>query len=576
MRVSSGIYMAPTTTGLATFDGVGFRPQVLILWSGGPGSLANGMRLTMGWAAEGRPTSCNALVSLPSVPATQAQRVRLTQEIASNRILWLWQETPGYDMDARFTAFTSNGFTLNWVAAPSAQAPIHWLALADVPNVHIGQFFSPASGLTQSITEPGFRPSLVMFNSTYANIPYGGQFMLGAATAARQAFSGVWETDAVSPTMTRKWQRWDYGIGVLGAASEAVPARAGAVTLTSNGFDVAWSGALPDQRKFNYIAFGGDGFSLMHDTTPTVSMSKATSGLGRRPRGLLFVSTGATDEGISTSDASLSIGAAGTGGAMGGTGITVNDAVQGTFGHGVYVYMQDGVTTTGTSILQIPSIPMWVGPSGLTQYAGFQSFDADGYTLAWQNSSDPVSRRFWTIAFGDPSTTPARTLGTLPQSEGLLPRLISVNRLGSGTTTAMGTIGIWGFSGRELFTGSITPAYDCWVEVYSNITIYNDPGTAETVSAYHVLSGSQFFDAYPYGQPRVGAGADLRGMSIQAAAHPIFGSRWTSAPLKTIWLCEAGKTYRWYLAVSISGSNGKHYWDSGNWSYIYASIVGYA
>lgn len=574
MRVSSGIMNAPTATGLKTFEGVGFRPQVLILWSGGPGAIANGMRLTMGWAAESRGTSCCSLVSLPGVPATQAQRVRLTQEIASTRILWLWQETAGYDMDVRFSAFTANGFTLNWVAAPSATAPIHWLAFADIPNFHIGQFFSPASGLTQSITEPGFRPGLVLFNSTYASIPYGGQFMLGAATATRQAFSAMWETDAISPTMTRKWQRFDFAIGMLGAANEAVTARAGSVALTATGFDVTWTGALPDQRKFNYLAFGGSGFALVSDSSPTTSTTRARTGIGFRPRGLLLVSTGAVDDGLSTGDAQLSVGAAGTGGAMmGGPGIGSTDAIQGTYAHAVFGLMQDNVTTTGTITLQLPSIGLWVGTSALAQYAAVASFDADGYTLAWANNSDPVSRQFWALAFGD-AVPAAPSLGTLPPSEGLLPRLVSLARLSgsSGSEIAWNNPGIWSM----LPAGPITPNFDCWVMVYSNMAILAAFGSDSRVTMYHMLGGSQFFDGYAYGQPRYGAGSDGLGLSFQAAYHPLNSNRWTNAPTKTLWLCEAGKTYVWYPAAEPGVAGPHYYYDHPNWGYMYASIVGYA
>ena len=369
--------------------GIGFQPKALILFAVPTTSVGISAEYEFGIGfSDGTDDYSIAGVSEDAVITSDSDR----RHAAKALVILLQNAVVAAECD--LTSFNADGFTLNWTTNNASGYIIHYLAIGgdDLTNAKVGTFNQSASTGNQAITGTGFQPDIVFLMRIISSttIPQTTIFQfptLGMATdSSHQWAIGMQSVDNSSAADTDRVQETNAVVHSLGSTG-LLFLDANFVSQDADGFTLNWilTGA---SRTFGYLALKGGQYAVGSDTQKTSTGTKATTGIGFTPKGLLLFSFNKIASVNPSTNNRFSLGGASAAGTEGS--IWVGDT------HGADPMSTDKATST-TKIIQLIDTD---APTAVDAEADLSSFDSDGFTLDW-TTADAVARQFVYLAMGD-------------------------------------------------------------------------------------------------------------------------------------------------------------------------------
>lgn len=398
--IYKGTFTANTATGSQTITGIvdaasaAFTPVAVILWTTGQTSAdtyGGDQRLSYGFATGSSAEWCSSIFSEES--GSVGAPVRGISATACVRLFL--DDGPTVDGEADFTSFGSGEFTINWSNAPAAAWVVHFIAIGGAGvTAHVGAGTLATSGATQGYTGAGFVPELVLFAGLGSTGVAGadsiqlGAICLGASDGTNSAMTMIGEDAGVSAMTCVQYQK--SGAVLVGSNSTSIGLNyeADLDSMDADGFTLSVSDLPSADADFGWLALAGGDFKVGLETQKTSTGTKATTGVGFKPAGALFVSGSEAANGTfdATVNSTLVVGAS-DGNREGVTWGGQDDGNANSVAKSNY-----GITKS------LRMADAGASPTTLAE-ADFATFDADGFTLDW-TTADGTAREFWWVAFG--------------------------------------------------------------------------------------------------------------------------------------------------------------------------------
>jgi hypothetical protein len=257
-----GQFNTPTAVGSQTVTGVGFTPKVVIFWEA-PGA-STGWSISslfgIGFAANNNGTM---QVGYITIADGSGQDNSQRDKWSSTSSIGCVNYNSTMINEGVVTAFNSNGFVINWTTATAA-LPIHYLALGGtaITNAAVISWTANSTTGNQSVTTVGFTPTSVITigdasTAASGSLAADGRYHIGAMDGTSQwAMFGY--TSLTVPTSTGRLQLTDSCIVGRSTLAVGTPSyKASYVAMLSNGFQINWSAADGNARKFVSLCLQG-------------------------------------------------------------------------------------------------------------------------------------------------------------------------------------------------------------------------------------------------------------------------------------------------------------------------------
>ena len=399
----AGSFATPTATGSQAITGLGFSPVMLLLivsvvkTDGTIAAHVNGSLGFAGLSSGGsiqqssvrfRDTDNAATSSNQRGNTSGTDVVRMFDSSATTSILVA--TTSSFDVD---------GFTLNWTTVDAANAYlVSYLALGGsdfTDTAHSGQTPAPAatgsqSTLTGTDTRFGLLPGTFIPNaSAGTNVGTGGlTFAVGMYDySGNQRAVGVGCAGGLA-TMDTCGRQIDTKVHGPVNANVEVPGQAALTAVTSTNYTLNWTSITNRNVHMRMHGKGTFVCKIGTETSKTSTGTKATTGLGFAPKGLLAIGR------LEASSTSINSGAYISFGLADGT----NQRTISFCSEDATANAQCDSYTNASFLARIrettPGSPVVVAEASVS------SFDSDGFTLNW-STADATAREFYYIAFGD-------------------------------------------------------------------------------------------------------------------------------------------------------------------------------
>ena len=316
--VKYGAFTKATSVGSQTITGVGFLPKVIIFWwtrQTSYGELA-GISMGYGFATNYTGAYQNRGVAFASNDAAVSSVAGRRRSDAYSIII-LSSGTPALGAQANVTAYTNDGFILNWQTNEVRADIVHFVALggSDLTAARTGSFDLATGTGTQDITGVGFQPDFVMFlwtfteaadtNAAHAEVGMG----LAASSTKRGAI--VANSRNGRGTMdTWQQQRTDSCILLLDPTSGGQDAIADFNQFLADGFRLSKSDGPATNTPIFYLALKGGEYDVGSFDSSTTSGNQDITGVGFQPKLALLVTQGRSTSTSIGSTAELMFGAA--------------------------------------------------------------------------------------------------------------------------------------------------------------------------------------------------------------------------------------------------------------------------
>jgi hypothetical protein len=397
LSVYKDSFAANTSTGNQAITGVGFTPKALIVWGTTQTATgyAAGLHFFFGVATSSTTSQqwCIASAADDNIANSNAGGsgdVNSLLTILSNG-------TPTVDAVATLSSFDSDGFTINWSNAPGSAWIIHYLALggSDITNAKAGTFDMPATNTAVAVTDPGFQPDflLVGTQAATAGIRTGTHHTIGMASSTTERGAISWaETDGAANTTAGIGQRTNLLLPVISTGG-SYNWNGDLTSFDANGFTITFTANPGAARPAYYLALEGGNYFVGSDTAKiTTTGTKATTGVGFQPTGLLSMSWNQVASSSIDTSSSNNMKAS-------------YFASDGTREGGVWVGSDDAASTMETNKRTVTdkALGMSTWTATTNAEADLSSFDSDGFTLNW-TTVDATAREFIFVAFGSAGT----------------------------------------------------------------------------------------------------------------------------------------------------------------------------
>lgn len=377
MKIKHGSFVANTSIGQQAVTGVGFQPEAVIFYSSSQ-------------TAAGYQTDSNASLGVASgagvevsyavarVDNSAAGWVALSETKCISLV-----STTALDGEADLVSFDADGFTIDWTDAPATAVIIQFIAIDGVTNAKAGAFTTPADPTTGNVatTGVGFQPDFILFfnglqtaagNSSLANMPWNIGF--ASSATARGAIGSVAAAGATQDT-TKCLLLNGVGQGAGGADL---------TSFDADGFTLNWAASPFTARRILYLALkSASGFKVGTETSSTTVGTKATTGVGFEPDGVIFMG--------------------------------LNGAVRPFFGAGDGAsegFIWHNFRDTGSGRMDrahtlTKSVRHATGPSTTNEEADLSALGADGFTLDWTTASGAATGFLYAAFKADVAAAPA-------------------------------------------------------------------------------------------------------------------------------------------------------------------------
>lgn len=255
----------------------------------------------------------------------------------------------------------------------------------------VGSILQKTSTGQQAYTGLGFQPKILIFfgnTSTADGNGTGTSFNFGVATSStdRRCMS-INGSDAATRAITYFKNTVCYATFDNDLFATKL-AEADFVSMDADGFTLDWTTADSNARIVNYIAIGGDSVTNVktgQETARTTAGTKATTGVGFQPDGMLFFAPGsntaATVEGAQTHQSFI--------------GWASSTSARGFVGQRDI----DGAVESSRQ-QQTNGVIAFTNSADSAAFADLNSLDADGFTLNWTTPAVGAHYFYWVALKG--------------------------------------------------------------------------------------------------------------------------------------------------------------------------------
>lgn len=299
------------------------------------------------------------------------------------------------DATATFVSFDADsgsgaGFTINWDDAPSAAVIVNYVLIGgtDITSAKAGNVTLTTASGSQAFTDPGFQPDFLLLAETLLTTAsvtgtsnQVGMIGFADSTSSEQSVAWMSQTGQAT-TNTASGERTEIVQGIT--LTSSYDHEAELASLDASGFTLNVTDASAANRLIGYLAVKGGRWKAFADTQRTSPGTKATTGIGFQPQGVVLASVNRTAQATVGDGMSISLGAS-----------------DGTNERSMW--WEDKDAQTGAQAKQswsnTKAVQLNTGPSTTNAEAGVSSFDADGFTLNW-TAADATAREFVGFAVG--------------------------------------------------------------------------------------------------------------------------------------------------------------------------------
>jgi hypothetical protein len=393
-------------TGAKAVTGVGFTPKALILYSPSITSI--------GVAAHALPcfgfaTSATDEVSI-STSSRDAEDTSVAdrdQDFGGDAILNCAWDLGDLSV-AALTSFDSDGFTINFSVLPSTRQ-FAYIAFggAGITDAEVLEFTSTTTvgPVTQDVTSGTFQPD-VAFAMSIVGIAEGTATnaigSLGwAASETQRGAMGWWDRDAQSPNSdVAHTVKTDEFISVASAVTDAIFMEGDFGGFLSNGISIDWGTTNVTGRNFAVLVMKGGRWAAGNSTAViTTPATKAVSGIGFEPTGLLMMGADETQGTDAYDDSSVWFGATSA----------ANEQSSMWWGS----EHDQNTTDNDRALANDKAVIYYDHAQAVIADADFDSFDTNGFTLDW-TTVDGTARIFNYLVVG---STGSGTLSKIQQHQ---------------------------------------------------------------------------------------------------------------------------------------------------------------
>lgn len=391
---AKGSFAFPDSGANYAVTGTGFQPKAVLFWltQQSATGFAATKALSFGWATSATQRGCLSLYAADAVTVGTANGNRI-DDLFCIKAITTSAGSVTTTLDADFVSMDADGFTINpGSTSVGAAFIVHWFAIggSDISNVFAGKFDTATATGNTSYEGVGFTPDcLLILTNTTGAIPRADtahKMSLGAASSSNslhQAVSFIESSNAI-PSACNSYQNTGEIIHTLNLAGTDNTV-ASLASFDTDGFTLNYTVAQATVRGFLALALKGGRYQVTVDVQKTTTGTKAKTGIGFQPTGLMVWGTNrAVSSSVDSTLASLSIG-----------------ATDGTNVGSTWVGSADNVSTTdeNQATLTTKILRHATGPSTTDAEASFTSFDADGYTVDW-TTADGTARQFVSLMMG--------------------------------------------------------------------------------------------------------------------------------------------------------------------------------
>ena len=248
------------------------------------------------------------------------------------------------------------------------------------PRMSVGSFAARTTTGNQSVVGVGFQPNaLLMWSSGAATTGFSDGVGLSvgvAASSSEQAACAINIRDGfASGSDTSRYGNTGIIASQVDTAGSAVTASAALVSFDGDGFTLNWTQAPASALIHNYLAVATQDSYVGSFNTPTSASSVQVSGVGFMPDAVILLSVGATGLTVGTS-AELSVGMT--------SGINEDWCT----------HISDPDAQATTQVVSQGTNKALVAAGG-AMVATLQSFDADGFSLAFSAAPGTARKVFY-------------------------------------------------------------------------------------------------------------------------------------------------------------------------------------
>jgi len=319
----------------------------------------------------------------------------------SDGVICMMQPVFGVNNDfaTAFTAFTSDGFTVTHFggsAPDGAYIMNYWLiGGSDITDVEVGHVSIPTTTGNFSKTGMTYKPDItfLMHSGEGGSFPsqQGGKMGFGAFTKEGDQFAwAVTDIQGTAQSHTGVVHVEDaclIEVDVNGSGVASQLARANFVSMNTDGWTINVTDAPAASLFTPYLSIKGGIWKIGSDTVKSSTGTKSRTGLGFRPKGVLYTGT-------QQSDASIhgDTNACWFHGAFDGTNSACACGIYGfgSFGRGTQGQFSNAIIVHSTTA---PAVQQSATKTSST-------LDSDGYTLNYDTANGAVPK-FAYIAVGD-------------------------------------------------------------------------------------------------------------------------------------------------------------------------------
>jgi hypothetical protein len=391
-----------TVTGNLAVTSPGMQPKAIITWNGlqtSTGAVAD-TQFSFGvgdMIAGERNSGYN---SDDTVATSDSDRWFRTGDLIRNYVAGTTTST----LAASLTSLDPSGFTLNWGDVTVTSALYNYMAIGgkDITNTKVGDFTTATTGATQAVTGVGFQPDVVFLFCTLQatnNVTNNNsQMSVGVMTPTAQWATGQRALSGNTTMNTARTLVTNRAISLLASATNTEFHGMSFASMDSDGFtlNIDTQGALG--FFVGYLAIKGGSWKVGTETQKTSTGTKATTGVGFTPKGIMFA--GACDTATGPNDHGRMF--------FGGSTGASNNTAHWTGDRDATADAIANSITSATKCIVMATEATSVAPTTDAE-AALSSFDSDGFTLNW-TTADASARIFGYVAFGDKNATSTTTL----------------------------------------------------------------------------------------------------------------------------------------------------------------------
>jgi hypothetical protein len=385
VEVYCGGFNVPTSNGSHAETGIGFQPDALILIVTRASTVTGTTDSVLG---VGMATSASDefvwSTYMDDGDTTTKYHVGYETDAC---VLRLKAPNTSATVRANLTSLDADGFTLNFSTTSSGYR-LQYIAIGGLVDAKVVEIAAKTTTGTQAYTGVGFQPDALVIcqtNRTATGVARANVFFgFGMSDGTNDFSAAFFGDDNVGTTIEHS--KVDTGSAVLLVNSSGVLLEANVDSLDSDGFTLDFTTASGAAPNAFVLCLKGGQYSVGNDTQPTSVGTKATTGTGFTPVGLVTISANTVNE-SNDNDGQFGIGAV-------GPAVTDDWA---------YYIAQDGGASNsnnGSELVTDSCVINGFWTPAINSEGHLDSFDSNGFTIDWSDA-DSSQRIFGYLAIGD-------------------------------------------------------------------------------------------------------------------------------------------------------------------------------